>query len=308
MDGALQLFWTFADQWKTGSKAEINFFCERGNLKVRWFADLGPWRAPAANLLPKAGESGSPSQLRRRLRRAAERSAAAAAKAGTESVTKKAPAENAVASASAAKDVIAKAAAEEALAKPAAEEVTVQAAAEQVAAKTAAEKAAAKAAAAEVSAKAAALEVSARAAAEKVAAKAAAEEAAAKAVAESAATTAAAANVGATADAAGDDFPLREIFDSDQATTSGKSSQPDLAAAELKFSEFRMRWITRLEKCSDDWALKSKLLESLEDAYLAPVSVLSDGDFSDVKDKFFEGVLSPEKFLEELDKLLSKNC
>ena len=137
-------------------------------------------------------------------------------------------------------------------------------------------------------------------------AKAATKEVDAKAAAESVATTAAAANLGAkAAAAAGEKSPLREKFDSDQATTSGKISQPDLAAAELKFSEFRMRWITRLENCSDDWALKSKLLESLEDAYLAPVSVLSDRDFSDVKDKFFEGVLSPERFLEELDKLLN---
>ena len=74
-----------------------------------------------------------------------------------------------------------------------------------------------------------------------------------------------------------------------------------------KFSEFRMRWITRLDKLTDDWTLKTKLLESLEDAYLAPVSVLSDGDFSEVKDKFFEGVLSPVRCLEELQKLLSKN-
>ena len=97
---------------------------------------------------------------------------------------------------------------------------------------------------------------------------------------------------------------LRERFDGDQATTSGKSSQPDLALAKQKFSEFRMRWVTWLEKCTDDWALKTKLLESLEDAYLAPVSVLSDGDFSKVKDKFFEGDLSPVRFLEEMQTLL----
>ena len=84
-------------------------------------------------------------------------------------------------------------------------------------------------------------------------------------------------------------------------------SSTNLAAAEQKFSEFRTRWITRLDKCTDDCTLKTKLLESLEDAYLAPVSVLSDGDFSEVKDKFFEGVLSPVRFLEELQKLLSKN-
>ena len=81
-----------------------------------------------------------------------------------------------------------------------------------------------------------------------------------------------------------------------------------LAEAEQNFSEFRMRWVKRLDKSTDDCNLKTKLLESLEDAYLAPVSVLSDRDFSKVKDKFLEGVLSPVRFLEELQKLLSKNC
>ena len=84
------------------------------------------------------------------------------------------------------------------------------------------------------------------------------------------------------------------------------SSTP-LAEAEQKLSEFRMRWIERLDKCTDDWALKTKLLESLEDAYLAPVTVLSNGDFNDVKDKFFQGALSPARFLDELQKLLSEN-
>ena len=42
-------------------------------------------------------------------------------------------------------------------------------------------------------------------------------------------------------------------------------------------------------------------------AYLAPVGVISDKDFNAVKDKFFEGVFSPVRFLEELQKLLSKN-
>ena len=77
--------------------------------------------------------------------------------------------------------------------------------------------------------------------------------------------------------------------------------------AEQKFSEFRMRWIERLDKSTDDWALKTELLETLEDAYLAPVSVLSDGDLNAVKDQFFEGLLSPVKFLEKLQNLLGKN-
>ena len=57
---------------------------------------------------------------------------------------------------------------------------------------------------------------------------------------------------------------------------------------------------------TDDWALKAKLLETLEDAYLAPVSVLSDGDLNAVKDQFFEGLLSPVKFLEKLQNLLAR--
>ena len=80
-----------------------------------------------------------------------------------------------------------------------------------------------------------------------------------------------------------------------------------LAVAEKEFSEFRTRWIKRLEARSDDWALKTKLLESLEDAYLAPVGDISEKDFNAVKDKFFDGVLSPVKFLDELQKLLGKH-
>ena len=146
-------------------------------------------------------------------------------------------------------------------------------------------------------------------------ANAAAEEAAAKAAAESAAITAAAEKVGAKVTAA--ESPSREILGSDQATTStsGKDSQCEceelvsstsVAEAEQMFSEFRRRWIRRLDKSTDDWALKTELLESLEDVYLAPVSVLPDTDFKAVKEKFFQGVLSPAKFLEELRKLLRK--
>ena len=80
---------------------------------------------------------------------------------------------------------------------------------------------------------------------------------------------------------------------------------PNRTIAEQKFSEFRMRWIERLDKSTDDWALKTELLETLEDAYLAPVSVLSDGDLNAVKDQFFEGLLSP--LLEKLQNLLGKN-
>ena len=76
--------------------------------------------------------------------------------------------------------------------------------------------------------------------------------------------------------------------------------------AEQKFSEFRKRWIERLEESTDDLALRARLLKCLEDAYLTPVSVLSNEDFDEVKDRFTEGVLSPVGFLDELQKLLSK--
>ena len=78
------------------------------------------------------------------------------------------------------------------------------------------------------------------------------------------------------------------------------------AKAEQKFSEFRKRWIEKLEESTDDLALRVRLLKCLEDAYLTPVSVLSNEDFDKVKDRFLEGVLSPVGFLDELKKLLSK--
>ena len=85
-----------------------------------------------------------------------------------------------------------------------------------------------------------------------------------------------------------------------------EASECEMTDAEQKFSEFRMRWIGRLDRSTDDWALKSNLLETLEDAYLAPVSALSDRDLNAVKDQFFEDLLSPVKFLEELQNLLGK--
>ena len=141
----------------------------------------------------------------------------------------------------------------------------------------------------------------------KLSAKAADVEVFAKAAVESAATTAAAGKMGAKDAAAGEESPLRELLDSDQATTNGKISQPNLAEAELKFSEFRMRWIKRLDNSTDDLALKAKLLETLEDAYLAPVSALSDRDLNAVKDQFFQGLLSPVEFLVKLQNLLGDN-
>ena len=68
-------------------------------------------------------------------------------------------------------------------------------------------------------------------------------------------------------------------------------------------SEFRMRWSQRLEKRTDDSALKSRLLESLVDAYRTPLSVLPDRDLKAVKDEFLEGDLGPVQFLEKLQSL-----
>ena len=76
---------------------------------------------------------------------------------------------------------------------------------------------------------------------------------------------------------------------------------------EQRFTKYLMRWSQRLEERTDDSALKSRLLESLEDAYWTPLSVLSDGDLNDVKDQFFEGVISPVQFLEKLQNLLHNN-
>ena len=45
-------------------------------------------------------------------------------------------------------------------------------------------------------------------------------------------------------------------------------------------------------------------IESLEEAYRTPVSVLSEGDLGAVKDQFLEGALSPVQFLDELQSLL----
>ena len=53
---------------------------------------------------------------------------------------------------------------------------------------------------------------------------------------------------------------------------------------EQHFSRYRERWTLRLGKRTDDWALKSRLLESLEVAYRTPVSVLSNEDLKAVKD------------------------
>ena len=82
MDAAQRVFQTFLDQWKTGSNAELKFFCEGGSLRVNLSADLGPWSAPAFEPRPNYGSlsKATPSRLRRRLRRASEQERIAAAK------------------------------------------------------------------------------------------------------------------------------------------------------------------------------------------------------------------------------------
>ena len=72
--------------------------------------------------------------------------------------------------------------------------------------------------------------------------------------------------------------------------------------------EFRMRWTQRIEKRTDDWALKSRLLESLEVAYCTPVCVLSNEDLKAVKDQFVDGVLTPDQFLDKLQSLPCHQC
>ena len=85
----------------------------------------------------------------------------------------------------------------------------------------------------------------------------------------------------------------------------GKSDQedepPDVA---FKVSEFRRRWSERLEETTDDSALKSRILESLVDAYRAPLSVVPNSVLKAVKDEFLDGDLNPVQFLEKLQSLL----
>ena len=136
MQSAQGVFQTFIDQWKTGANAEVRFLCERGQLKVNLCADLGPWRPTGDELQHKVWEYGgshkpSPSRIRRRARRAAEREKSTATAE-----------EETVALAAAEKVEAEKAAAEKAEAEKAAAEM---AEAEKVAAeKVEAEKAAAK--------------------------------------------------------------------------------------------------------------------------------------------------------------------
>ena len=78
---------------------------------------------------------------------------------------------------------------------------------------------------------------------------------------------------------------------------------------EQRFTKYLMRWSQRLEERTDDSALKSRLLESLVDAYHTPEltswhTPVSALDLKAVKNQFLEGDLPPVQFLEELQSLL----
>ena len=185
-------------------------------------ADLGPWRAKSENCWSKVWTSGgkvSPSRLRRRERRAAERERSV----GRREVAAKAalvPAAVKAAEGSAALE----AAAENAAAKKAAAEIATTAtkAAESVATKGAVGSAAAKTVAESVASKAAAESAVAKAATESDASKATVESVASKAAAESAAAKSAAAKA---AKATVVETSLAE-YDLATTSTSGMTSQP----------------------------------------------------------------------------------
>ena len=79
---------------------------------------------------------------------------------------------------------------------------------------------------------------------------------------------------------------------------------------EQRFTKYLMRWSQRLEERTDDSALKSRLLESLVDAYHTPElaswhTPVSALHLKAVKNQFLEGVVTPVGFLEELQNLLT---
>ena len=71
---------------------------------------------------------------------------------------------------------------------------------------------------------------------------------------------------------------------------------------------YRMRWTQRIEEKTDDWALKSRLLEFLEVAYGTPVFILSNEDLKAVTDQFRDGVLTPVQFCDKLQSLPCNQC
>ena len=81
VEGALQWFWAFVDRCKSGNNAELRLCFENGQLKANMCAALGPVRV-SSDFSKGCLQKASPSQLRRRMRRAAERSAKCEAAAG----------------------------------------------------------------------------------------------------------------------------------------------------------------------------------------------------------------------------------
>ena len=80
---------------------------------------------------------------------------------------------------------------------------------------------------------------------------------------------------------------------------------------EQRFTKYLMRWSQRLEERTDDSVLKSRLLESLVDAYHTPElhswhTPVNALDLKAVKNQFLEGDLHPVQFLEELQSLLRR--
>ena len=190
--GAQQLLHTLLDQWRTGHDGELRISCQGGHLKVNLFADLGPWAKQPDVSWPsgwgyRQASKSSPSQARRRERRAAERSAEVTAEKAVaeELLAEKADAEELSAEKAAVEELSArKAAAEEVAAK---EFAAKNLAAEKAAAKVlAAEKAAAEVLAAEKAAAAEVLRAENASAENAAAEKAAAAAAAAKAAEEKA--------------------------------------------------------------------------------------------------------------------------
>ena len=138
MEAAQRMFQTFLDQWRTGSNAKLEFFCEGGCLKLNMSADLGPWSGPTFEPWSKVRDDGSlhkasPSRLKSRLRRASERERTVAAervlaeKFAVEKVaTKKIAAEKVTDEKTAAEEAVAEKAAAEKAATGAEENIAVE--------------------------------------------------------------------------------------------------------------------------------------------------------------------------------------
>ena len=80
IEGKLKLLQAVVvDQWKSGNSAELKLSCGSGHLRVSLSADFGPsmssWKTASFGASSDTCGSGSPSRIRRRQRRAAERAA-----------------------------------------------------------------------------------------------------------------------------------------------------------------------------------------------------------------------------------------